>query len=164
MFLASTLNSFNSHTSQICCIMHHFHLTNCAGLWEEQLWHLILEKNKARSDCSGLYRVCYTAWKTPLQSQPLIVHVPQTCYFSPPYQAAPVICLLHFPFSHLIRCNSDLHCFNLLVKNAVWHFIWLPPLNLQPADGFIQRLGPWSRRPASPTRLWHMKQIVEIPC
>lgn len=33
---------------------------------------------------------------------------------------------VYFSFSDLILFNSGLHRFNLQMKNAVWHFIWLP--------------------------------------
>lgn len=36
-----------------------------------------------------------------------------------------LLALLYYSFSDLIWFNSGLHRFNLSMKNALWHFIWL---------------------------------------
>lgn len=68
------------------------------------------------------------------------------------------LALVYFSFSDLICFNSGLHRFNLWMKNAVWHFIWLPRMR-SGWPSFLMKLCELPSSSAIPTQSEHLRQI-----
>lgn len=94
----------------------------------------------------------------PVQNNParLVFHMASEQFPpAPGARASPLhLALLYYSFSDLIWFNSGLHRFNLSMKNALWHFIWLPRM----CSGWPSFLMKLFKGPAA-QHYWHSLNI-----